>query len=407
MDFLTKSEKVLEQLSNVEKKKLLLKRRIVRYLYFHGSKSAAEISKKLKSSIPTITTIINELITANVITEQGQGISSGGRRPILYGLQNNAFYILGIDISRLSTKMAILNSKLEIITPVESYSIKLKNYSNPIDEIYQHAINLIETSGIKPNSLIGIGIDMPGLVDSKSGTNYTYFNLKNSSIALSFQEKFKLPVFIENDAKIRALAEYRYGQAKNTKNTLIIHLGWNLGMGMIIHGKLLRGHSGFAGEFGHIPMIENGILCNCGKQGCLETVASGSALVRLAKEGLSTGKNSTLNNFIENGEELIPKTIINAANNGDQFAISIISKVGFELGKGIAILIQLLNPELIILGGRVAEANQYLLTPIEQALNHYSIPKLRKQTKIVISKLGVNANILGSVAMVIENIFEK
>jgi len=154
-------------------------------------------------------------------------------------------------------------------------------------------------------------------------------------------------------------------------------------------------------------MVEHGTLCTCGKQGCLETVASGTALVRLAKEGLSAGRNSTLNKIIDNGQELIPKTIIEAANEGDQFAISIISQTGLELGKGIAILIQLFNPELIILGGRVAEANQYLLTPIEQALNHYSIPKLRNQTNIVISKLGPNANILGSVAMVIENIFEK
>jgi predicted NBD/HSP70 family sugar kinase len=216
-----------------------------------------------------------------------------------------------------------------------------------------------------------------------------------------------MPVYIENDAKARALAEYRYGLAKGANNALILHVGWGVGLGMILNGKLFRGASGFAGELSHIPTVENGRLCSCGKQGCLETVASGTALVRLATEGLRAGKNSTLNQIIDSGKELIPKSIIEAANKGDQFAISVISQVGLELGKGIAILIQLFNPERIILGGRVAEANQYLLTPIEQALNHYSIPKLRNQTKIMISELGTNANILGAVAMVIENIFEK
>lgn len=407
MDFLTKSKKSLEQLSNVEKKKHLLKKRIVRYLYFNGPNSAAEISKKLKSSIPTITATINELISLDVLIEQGQGNSSGGRKPNLFGLQNNTFYILGIDIGRFSTKMAIFNTKLENITGLKIYPLKLENDSKQIDKIHEIADKLIDESGIVREKLIGVGVDMPGLVDAENRRNFTFFHERERSLASRFEEKFKLPVYIENDAKARALAEYRYGLAKGVNNALIMHVGWGVGLGMIINGKLFRGTSGFAGELSHIPMVERGILCNCGKQGCLETVASGTALVRLAKEGLSTGRNSTLNKISEKGQELIPKTIIQAANEGDQFAISIISQVGLELGKGIAILIQLFNPELIILGGRVAEANQYLLTPIEQALNHYSIPKLRNQTKIVISKLGPNANILGSVVMVIENIFEK
>lgn len=407
MNFFTETKNSLQQLSNVEKKKHLLKKRIVRHLYFHGSKSAAEISKKLKSSIPTITAIISELIATDVIVEQGRGNSSGGRRPNLFGLQKNTFYILGIDIGRFTTKMAIFNTKLENITGIETHHLKLENDSALINIIHKNAEKLILKSGISREKLIGVGVDLPGLVNAKNGCNYTYFHDKNSSLASRFEERFNIPVYIENDAKARTLAEYRYGLAKGTSNALILHVGWGVGLGMIINGKLFRGASGFAGEFSHIPIVENGHLCNCGKQGCLETVASGTALVRLAKEGLRTGRNSTLNKIIDKGEELIPKSIIEAANKGDQFAISIISQVGLELGKGIAILIQLFNPELIVLGGRVAEANQYLLTPIEQALNHYSIPKLRNQTKIKISELGTNANILGSVAMVIENIFEK
>jgi glucokinase-like ROK family protein len=407
MDFIIESKSTLQSLSNVEKKKHILKRRIVRYLYFHGPKSAAEISKRLKSSIPTITATINELININVIIEQGQGNSSGGRRPNLFGLQDDVFYILGIDIGWFTTKIAIFNTKLENVSTFINHPLELKDDSRLIDEIYRVANDLIENSGIEREKLIGVGIDMPGLIDAEKGFNYTYFNDSEKSLAERFEDLFKMPVYIENDANARTLAEYRYGQARGTKNTLVLHVGWGVGLGMIINRQLYRGASGFAGEFSHIPLIENGLLCQCGKQGCLETVASGTALVRLAKKGIREGQNSTLSKKIAEGQELIPKTIIEAANEGDQFAISIISKVGFELGKGIATLIQLFNPERIILGGRVAEANQYLLTPIEQALNHYSIPKLRNQTEILISKLGTNANILGAVAMVSENVFEK
>ncbi len=407
MNFLIEPKNRLKTLSNVEKKKHLLKRRIVRYLYFHGPKSAAEISKKLKSSIPTISSIINELLSLDVIIEQGQGNSSGGRRPNLYGLQDDVFYILGIDIGWFTTKIAIFNTKLESVSEFINHPLLLKDDNRLIHEIYDLANKLIDKSGIDRNKLIGVGIDMPGLIDAEKGINYTYFYDEENTLAKRFEDLFELPVFIENDANARTLAEYRYGLAKGTKNTLVLHVGWGVGLGMIINKELYRGSSGFAGEFSHIPLVENGLLCKCGKQGCLETVASGTALVRLAKEGIHQGKHSTLSEKIEKGQELIPKTIIEAANEGDQFAISIIAKVGFELGKGIAALIQLFNPELIILGGRVAEANQYLLTPIEQALNHYSIPKLRNQSKIKISKLGTNANILGAVAMVSENIFEK
>jgi len=392
--------------TNVQKKKFKLKKQIIQYLYFHGSRPATKISKKLKSSIPTITIALNELIEDKIIIEEGLGDSSGGRRPNLFGLVDNAFYIMGIDIGRFETRMSIFDAQKKSISGYEQIQFELKKGVNQIHEIYNLAQNLIEKTGIDREKLIGVGIGIPGLVDSVTGFNYTYLNEgEDISLKKQFEDLFKIPVYIENDAKARTLAEYRNGLAQGTSNTLVLYVDWGVGLGMIINKKLYRGTSGFAGEFSHIPLVEDGILCNCGKQGCLETVASGVALVRLAHEGLKAGKNSILKQYLETNQELTPSLIVEAANNGDQFCISIISQVGFELGKGISILTQIFNPELIILGGTLAEANQYLLTPIEQALNHYSLQKLKNQMKIEISKLGQNAIILGAVAMVSENIF--
>jgi len=408
MKFYTKLNQLDPSISVVEKKKNLLIKKIVNFLYFHGPKSAVDISKKLKSSIPTITSIIVELTETGMISEQGQGNSSGGRRPVLYGLKNDSLFILGIDIGKHDTRMAIYNTNFEEVTELKSYPLGLVNDEMVLNEIIKLVQNLIEESKINRDKIIGIGIGMPGLVDSDQGRNLTYFHQKKGSLAELLSEKFAIPVFIENDAKTRALAEFRFGRAKGKQNVLVILVDWGVGLGIIINGKLCRGKSGFAGEFSHIPMEENGKLCMCGKQGCLETVASGSALVNMAAEGLANGQKSILSGMLTNqSKELELKMIIDAADMGDQFAISIISKLGLELGKGIAILIQLFNPELIILGGRVAEANQYLLTPIQQSLNHYCIKQLREQAEIVISEFGSNTNILGAVAMVVENIFEK
>jgi N-acetylglucosamine repressor len=395
------------QKNNVEKKKRLLKKKVVRYLYFHGPKSAIEISKKLKTSIPTITSTIAILCKNGILSEEGQGNSSGGRRPLLYGLCRNSLYILGIDIGRYTTKMAIYNSRMEALTGLQHYEIALVNDEKFLDHIQTYAQQLIIDSNIDKEKIIGIGIDMPGLVDSENGRNFTYFTQESGTLAQLLTRKFGLPVYIENDAKARALAEFRFGLAKGRKNVLVLHVGWGVGLGMILNGKLYRGHNGFAGEFSHIHFSENGLLCSCGKSGCLETEASGKALVRHAEESIAKGKNSNLAELlVGKSNENLHKIIIDAADSGDQLAISIISKVGLELGKGMSTLIQLFNPELIILGGRMADANRYLLTPIQQSLNHYCLRKIGEQTEIALSELGANANILGAVAMVVENTFE-
>src|SRR5690606_7196052 len=212
---------------------------------------------------------------------------------------------------------------------------------------------------------------------------------------------------IQNDVKSAALAESRFGLAQNKQDVLVVSLDWGVGLGIIMDGKLRSGTIGYAGEIGHIPLVNDGILCYCGKRGCLETVASGIALANMAKEGIKSGQASFLTELSDQElERLEPQIIIDAANRGDQYAISILSQVGINLGKGISILIQLFNPELIILGGKIAEAKQYITTPIQQSINTYCMAQLREKTKIELSNLGKNAAILGSVAVVMENLFE-
>jgi predicted NBD/HSP70 family sugar kinase len=227
-------------------------------------------------------------------------------------------------------------------------------------------------------------------------------------VAEIFSEKFGMEVLIENDAKTRAFAELRFGLARSKKNALVIHLDWGVGLGIIVNGKLYKGRDGFAGEFGHLPMVDNGLLCKCGKQGCLETIASGTAIARMAKEGIKTGRSSFLGNLIDPDQENNEiRNVVQAATMGDQYSISILANVGHWLGKGFAYLIQIFNPELIILGGRMSEANQFILPPIQQAIQIFCNPELGNEVEIKVSELGSQAGIQGVAALFLEHILDK
>jgi len=248
---------------------------------------------------------------------------------------------------------------------------------------------------------------MPGFVDIKGGVNYSFLQLANNgSITEYLAQKIGLPVFIDNDSSLIALAELRFGSARGEVNTMVINIGWGIGLGLIIHGELFRGHEGFAGEFSHIPLFLNGKLCSCGKLGCLETETSLLLTVQSAVEGLKAGRLSKIREIPNEDLELTCDAIIKAAKEGDQFAIELISKAGYNIGKGVAILIHLLNPKLIILSGRGSSAGQIWQAPIQQALNEHCIHRLHQGTGIKVSKLGKEAELIGAAALVMEN-YEK
>lgn len=396
--------------SNIEKKKYFQKIEILKHLYFEGPKSNTEICTAFNISSPTSIGLLNGLIDNELIKKQGRGASIGGRKPDLYRLKKECFYVLGIQVDKSKIRMAIFDNNNNKIASLDDIPFHIAKDLKTIDSFYQVALNLIEDSGIAKKKLMGIGISMPGLVSSEKGKNFTYFLTEEESESLQqiLNKKFGKPVFIFNDAKSACVAEFYFGLANSKNNVLVISMDWGIGLGIIMDGKMHLGSSGFAGEFGHIPLIDEGLLCHCGKRGCLETVASGIALTRMAREGILDGEYTILRKtFADTTEKIQPKHIIEAANKGDQFAIKILSEIGINLGKGIAVLIQLFNPELIIIEGEFAEAKQFITTPIQQSVNTYCMAQLREKTTISLSNLGEDSILLGSVAGVMENIFEQ
>jgi predicted NBD/HSP70 family sugar kinase len=408
MDILSLEETYLKELNNIERKKFFQKLKIIKFLYIKGAQSNADICERFTISSPTSITLLNELIAEGYLEKQGRGHSIGGRKPDLYGLQDNSMFVLGIEMGTCHTRMAIFNNRNQPITEIQSFPIRISRDLGMLEDLYTCAMDLIGASGINTDKLLGIGISMPGLVGLKEGRNYTYLLTPEDGPSLQhvLERKFKKPVFLQNDVKAATLAEHRFGLARNRQDVLVISMDWGLGLGLIVDGKLRTGTWGFAGEFGHIPVVEDGLLCYCGKRGCLETVASGLALARLAKAGIRSGQSTQLKDLSDQDLDGIePSAIIAAAHNGDQYAISILSEVGLDLGKGIAILIQLLNPELIILGGIIADSKQFIAVPIQQSINTYCMTQLREKATLAMSTLGPDAGIMGAVATVMENIY--
>ena len=407
-DFLIEDAQ-LEEMSNVERKKVHQKTRIIKHMFLNGDTSNAEICSKFGISLPTSMALINQLLDDGIVIKKGRGKSEGGRKPDLYGLKEHSFFVLSIHIERFKIKLALIDNNHSILKE-EVLETQISPNSNIVDLLYDFAEAFLKASEIDHKKIMGVGISMPGLVSSEEGKNFTYYLTEQDPASLrdKFEDRFKKPVAILNDAKSASLAEFHFGLAKEKENVLVISMDWGVGLGIIMGGKIQTGVSGFAGEFGHIPMVEDGTLCHCGKRGCLETEASGLALVRKVKEGLEQGQTSVLNTLSDEAlEKLEPDTIVEAANKGDQFAINSLSEIGISLGKGIAILIQIFNPELIVLEGKIAKAKQFITTPIQQSMNIYCMMQLKEKTNIELSNLGNNSSLYGGTIAVMDSIFKN
>ncbi|KAF0239322.1 MAG: rok family transcriptional repressor [Prolixibacteraceae bacterium] len=388
----------------VESKKISYKKQILRAIYFNGPLSNSDLSKIINLSTPKINSLLVELIDENLVEDLGRGDSSGGRRPNIYGLVKDGFYVVGITINIARTIISIFNSNNEVASGPHFFPIKMQSDITIFYRVNEMLEKVVAESSIPVNRIIVAGIELPGLINLKQGINKTYFP-NTANLFAELRKIFGIPVYFNHDAKVRTFAEQHFGLAKNKKNVLMLQADWGLGLGIIVNGKLYSGKSGYSGEFGHLPIVDNGVLCACGKQGCLETMVSAVAVSRMAKEGIQKGKLSLISELVQNNLEKIDiSVVIQAANQGDQFAISLFADVGHWLGRGISYLIQIFDPELIIIGGRVAEASQFILAPVQQAINTYCNRDISNNTEIKFSELGSKAGTVGVAAYALEKL---
>jgi predicted NBD/HSP70 family sugar kinase len=380
----------------------LIKYQIIKNLYFEQSISCADLSDRVGKSIPVVTKMISELIDSGHVIENGYAASTGGRRPLVYSLKADEVFIVAVAMDQLYSRITIFDGLNKEVLPAETFELRLMDNKDSVNSLIDIVNEAIKRSGVDRCKIIGVGVGMPGFVNSKMGINYSYLQSPNGESLRDYLEKsLELSVQVDNDSSLIALAELKFGIARGRKDVMVINIGWGIGLGMIVNGELFRGHSGYAGEFSHIPLSDNDTLCDCGKRGCLETEATLRVVANKAIEKIKEGKLSNLR--LKDSEEEICEDVMAAAKKGDQIAVELFSDMGYKIGKGIAILIHIINPELIVLSGRGAGAGKMLLAPIQQALNKYCIPRLAEFTEVQVSKLGQKAYSIGVAALVMEN----
>lgn len=383
-------------LTNIDGKNAVLKRRILGLCINDGDFSLADLSKELGTSIPTTTKLVEELLEDGLLEDRGKQGTNGGRRPSIYGLNPSAGYFVGVDIRRKFISYAVIDFKGTTVTSHEHLPYSVQNSEESFVDMCRYIKESLAESNIAHEKVLAYGFNLTGRVNNETGYCFSYFIGEDKPIASVLEKELDRPVFIENDSRAMTYGEYIAGTGNGEKNMLFLNVAWGLGMGMIMDGTLSYGKSGFSGEIGHFPLLENNTVCHCGKTGCLETGASGSAVFRIFMDKLKEGRASSLTDKYTNGEDIHIEEIIEAANDEDVLAIEVIEEIGTVLGRAIAGLINVFNPELIVIGGSVAAAKDYLLLPIKSAIQKHSLNIINSDTKIKLSKLGKKAGPIGS-----------
>lgn len=377
-------------------KNAVIKKNIIRFYINNGSSTIADLAKELDLSVPTTTKLITELIDDGFVLDFGKQETVGGRRPNVYGLNPDSGYFIGVDIKRYMINMTLINFKGEAIDFRKDIPYQLENTPEALNKLCKIITKYIEGKNHLKDRILCLGINVSGRVNSESGFSYSYFYFEEKPLSELIENQVGVKCFVDNDSRAMAYGEYMCGVAKEEKNMIFVNVGWGVGIGIIVNGRLYYGKSGFSGEFGHVYTFDNEIICQCGKKGCLETEASGLAIHRMLLERVKNGSNTILQKKIESGEPLFLEDIINAALNEDILSIEIIEEAGNNLGRSIAGLINLFNPELLVIGGTVSLTGDYIMLPIKSAIKKYSLNLVNKDTEIKISKLGDKAGAIGA-----------
>ena len=387
-------------------KTINLKKALVKTLTISGENTIPNLSKETGYSIPTITKLIGELLEEGIIHDFGKIGTAGGRRPNIYGINPNAFYFLGVEVKSTAINIGLQSADGKNVKVSDDVAYTLENSRESLDRLCNIINHFIDRSKILRKKIVGACISLGGRINSQEGFSYTFFYFDEKPLAAVIESKIGVKTYIDNDSRAMAFGEYHSGVVQGEQEILMINISWGLGMGIVCKGQLYYGKSGYSGEFGHSPVFDNEIICQCGKKGCLETEVSGQALERKVKEKLRAGSGSSLTRMC-GIESVTVENIIQAVNeHEDVLAIEVIEEMGEKLGRYLAMLVNIFNPELVIIGGTLAAVSDYMQLPIQTALKRHSLNLVNQDVKFKTSRLGANAGVVGACYIVRGKFFD-
>jgi N-acetylglucosamine repressor len=379
---------------------------ILRTIRALGPVSRVRLQKETNLSWGTITSSIKELLGKRVVKEIGAVNTGVGRRPVELDMNTTEHFVVGVRLGGSYIRSIILDIKGNTAAEYKEFVDARGSKERILGQLFESVDTILGNAGIGLENVAGIGVAAPGAIDAHAGICLYaphHPNWKNVNLKKSFEERFNKPCYVDHVNNCTALGQMLFGQGRGINNFLCVLLGTGISAGIIINGEVYRGTNCAAGEFGHICIDPNGPECACGSKGCLEVYASGPALARIGRA--SAAKNPTSKIIALTGgslEDISGEVVFQAAVEGDPAALKIFKDMGFYLGIGISNLIDLFNPERVILCGRVSQAHRFFLPSLEKTVEERAWHISRKEIKVSSIE---NTPVLGAAGNVLQGIY--
>jgi len=367
--------------------------RIVDFLRTNGTASRAELARRTGLSRSTVSTLVADLQRRGLVVERaGQFAGEGqpGRPAALLELDPKAAAAVGIDFDHDKVRVAVSDLSRSVLAEATA--------PHDVDHDAQGALDLaarliqrtLDETGLERDRLLGVGVALAGPIDHDRGALHPSDVLPgwaHVDAAREIEERVDLPAYVDNDANLGALAEVTLGAGRNARFAAYLSISSGIGAGIVVDGRPYHGHRGTAGEIGHVVVDPQGPICRCGNRGCLETLASGPALLKLVRDSRD--------------QELTVREMIELARDGDAGCTRAIADAGQVIGRVVAGLVNLFSPEMVVIGGDLGEAGDLLLDPLREAVRRNALPAAAEELKVVAGELGERANLLGALALVL------
>jgi len=375
----------------------------------HGPISQADISRSTQLSSGTVTNIVKILKKRDLVREIGPDRSTGGRNPTLLSLNPEARYVMSATFFADEITVAALDLVGRIKKTVKVRPEIEKGQARVFENFARAADSLFDALHLDKKDIAGLGASFEGIIDHKRGVVIlsNRFGWRNVPVRTLLKKSYGLRIFVEGDGRAMALGEYQYGAAKGASNMICVDIDSGIGAAAVLDGRICHGAHSMEGEIGHTLAVPNGAKCRCGKRGCLEAVASGSALITQIRQELGKSENLEPRDVDESlPEHMIARHIFLAAHQGDVFVLRTIRRMGYYLGLAVAGLINYSDPELVVLTGYMAyESGDVLSNIITEVAREHIVDGKTRTVRIEKGILGENAALLGAAALVYQDLF--
>lgn len=386
---------------------------VLRVIHRQSPVSRAQLAVITGLNKSTISSIVDELIARQIIHETGSTVGAAGRPATWLAINPAAGLIIGAEFGVDFVSVAVADLLGNTLWRYRENANPTGNQQQMIDQMLGIIRQAMSATHHRGGGFWGLGLSIPGTVDPRQGMLIFAPNLQWHNVPLRqiFEEQTGLKVHVENDANAAAIAEHLFGAAQDTQNFVLVYIGFGIGGGLFLNGKLYRGKNGFAGEIGHYPVMAGAgqTICHCGNDGCWETHANQNALLQRVKSRLEMqSDNSIIIRLMETANSQLDIAIIKeAADKGDKVALDCLRETGIAVGRGFAGLINIFNPEKIILGGPLSAAGKYLFPPLKEVILRRCLPEFAQQTEVALSSFGADASLFGAIAIVVDDVLKN